>query len=128
MDYALIIILQVFGILCHVGQTVIMLDKLAPDDSTRDVMKMFWKQDKFTVMFSVVIIGLNLTFHFIAENYIINDKLDNHGLPGFIPYQYFHLFVFLLALVFGYGGQGIIFKVLGKSVDFVEKKALDKLQ
>ncbi len=119
MEYLLILVLQLLGIGFHVGQKVLEIDKLSPDDSLTDVMKIFWRADKVTILISVLIIALNEVSHYIIHVY---------APKNITGWQYFDLASFAVALVLGYSGQRIIYGALGKAVDFAEKKISDKLQ
>jgi len=118
MEYALIFILQLLGIGFHVGEKVLELDKLSPDDSLGDVLKLFWKSDKITLFISGLIIGLNEVGHYIVHVYAPKSVTE---------WQYFDLVMFALALVLGYAGQRLVYGALGKAVVFAEKKVNDKL-
>ena len=119
MEYLLIFILQILGIGFHVGQKVLELDKLSPDDSLSDVFKLLWKSDKISILISVVLI---LSFTEILYFILI------HYAPKTITgYEYFDLIFFGLALILGYSGQRIIYGALGKATEVVEKKIADKL-
>jgi len=119
MEYALIFILQLLGIGFHVGQKVLELDKLTPDDGLRDVLNLFWKDDKITVLISVLLIlPLNIVLYYILLNY---------GPDSVILYDYFDLIFFAVSLTLGYSGQRIVYGALGKAVIFAEKKINDKL-
>jgi len=117
--YFFILAFQLVGIASYVFQIVIELDKKSPDDSTGEVFKLFWKMDRFTVLFSIIILAFNELIHFAIEFFA----------PEFIAsIEYYNLISCGIALILGYGGQALFLKLLGKSRDFVEKKALDKLQ
>lgn len=118
MEYALIFVLQLLGIGFHVGQKVLELDKLKPDDSLADVFKLFWKEDKITTFISGLILILNEVLYLILLDY---------GPDSLVKYEYFDLIFFALSLVLGYSGQRIIYGALGKAVSFAEKKVSDKL-
>lgn len=118
MEYALIFVLQLLGIGFHVGQKVLELDKLKPDDSLGDVFKLFWKEDKITTFISVLILILNEVLYLILLDY---------GPDSIVQYEYFDLIFFAASLVMGYSGQRIIYGALGKAVSFAEKKVSDKL-
>lgn len=120
MEYALIFILQLFGIGFHAGQKVLELDKLVPDDSLWDVGRLFWKEDKITLIISIfLILPLSLVLYYILLEY---------GPDSISEYEYFDLIYFGFALVLGYAGQRIIYGALGKAVTFAEKKISDKIQ
>lgn len=119
MEYLLIFILQLLGIGFHAGQKVLELDKLSPDDTLFDVGKLFWKEDKITVIISVfLILPLTLVTYYILQDY---------GPDSVSGYEYFDLISFGFALVLGYAGQRIVYGALGKAVNFAEKKINDKL-
>jgi hypothetical protein len=119
MEYSLILILQLLGIGFHVGQKVLELDKLTPDDSLSDVFKIFWREDKITVLISVVLIlPLNEVLYFILLDY---------GPDSIVLYEYFDLIFFAVSLILGYSGQRLVYGALGKAVSYAEKKVNDKL-
>ncbi len=119
MEYALIFILQILGIGFHVGQKVLELDKLSPDDSLTDVFKLFWKSDKITILISIgLILPLTEILYYV---------LNVYGPDSIINYEYFDLIAFGLSFVLGYSGQRIVYSALGKATEVVEKKLADKL-
>lgn len=118
MEHALIFFIQLLGVSLHVLQKVFELDKLLPDDTIADVFKMFWKQDKVTVLISAVITVAFGVFYFVTTEYAPK------SVSG---YEYLDLIFFGLSFVIGYGGQNIVYKFLGKSVEFANKKIDEKL-
>jgi hypothetical protein len=113
MEHFLIFIIQILGIGFNVWGRVKELDKLYIDDTLEDVFKLFWKTDKITVFISLWIMVAYGLAYFITLNYA------PESVTNFV---YLDLCFFGGALVIGYGGQGIIYKALGKAVDIANKK------
>ena len=119
MDYALIAFFQLCGIAFQVVPKLMELDKLAVDDSFGDVCKIYWKHDKFTLIYSLFIIVFDEGVHFSVETYA----------PKFAEsFEYYHIMSFGIATILGWGGQRILDKVFGKAEAFINKKIEDKLQ
>lgn len=118
MEYLIIAALQLIGILLHVLQKVAELDKKFIDDTFWSVLVTFWKQDRTTVMISVVVMFLNLLVHFIIDDYTDLPETTKH----------YYLYAFGAALLLGYAGQRLIYKYLGKAEDFMNRKVEHKLQ
>lgn len=118
MEYLLIIALQFIGIGLHVAQKVMELDKKFEDDSFGDVLNAFWKQDKFTLLVSLLVLALNLLTHFILAAYSdIPASLDNYLL-----------YSFGISLVLGYAGQRLIYKGLGKAEEALTKRVEERVK
>jgi hypothetical protein len=113
MEHFLIFVIQILGIGFRVWLKVLELDKLYTDDTTTDVFKLFWKSDKITVYISLWIMAAYGLFYFITLGY---------APESVTSFEYLDLSFMGGALVIGYGGQGIIYKALGKAVDIANKK------
>jgi len=111
--YLIITILQVIGIGLNVLQKVLALDKLAPDDSLKDVFVLFWKNDRITVLISGFVLALNLVAHYVIGEY---------GPESITGYEYYDLISFGIALLLGYIGQRKIYEWLGKAEQAIDKK------
>lgn len=119
MEYLVILACLLLGIGFHVGQKVLELDKLKPDDSLGDVFVMLWKDDKITILISVVlIIPLVELAYFILLQY---------GPDSIVKWEYFDLVFFFGALILGYAGQRIVYGALGKAVTYAENKVNQRL-
>lgn len=119
-EYFFITLFQILGVLLAIGQVLRELDKLEPGDNLKQLWQMFWDKDKITVMISAVILVLHLSIHAAVDYYNLADFI--------LTRNYYLLLNFALALVIGYGGQWLIYQVLGKAVDFVKRKVDNKLQ
>jgi hypothetical protein len=120
MDYIFISFFQFFGVLFAIGQTLKKLDDIYPADKLEELWKTFWDKDRITVFVSGVIWLLHLSIH---------AAVDYYNLIEFILTRPYYLLInFALALVLGYGGQWLIYQILGKAVDFVKNKVDKKLQ
>jgi hypothetical protein len=118
MEYVLIIVLQLLGFGLHVGQTIMKLDALKPDDTLGQVFGEFWKTDRITVLISAVILLLCLVVH-----YIVGEYTDLHDTV-----EYYELKSFGVSFVLGYAGQFLIYLALGKAVDKAKSILEDKLK
>lgn len=116
MEYLIICVLQVIGIGLNAAKKMFELDKKFEDDTMNDVINMFLREDRVTLVISGLILALNLVAHYIIEMYTT--------LP--ITISYYPLYAFGIAFVLGYAGQGIVYKYLGKAEQALMKKA-DKL-
>jgi len=117
MEYVLIVVLQLLGIGFYVGQKVMELDKLTPDDSLPQVFAMFWKTDRITMMISALVLLLHLVGHYIAEDYT--------DYPSTV--ENYSLWSFGIAFVLGYAGQFLIYLALGKAVGKAKRVLEEKL-
>lgn len=125
MEYILIIILQILGIGFHVGQKILVLDNKFADDSLHDVFNQFWNSDRVTVFISALVLILDLVVHFIIDFFAPTVReWEYDGVAGLVNY---FTVSFTLALVFGYGGQRLIYKALGKAEEELTKKVEGKL-
>lgn len=118
----LIIVLQVLGIGLHVMQKIVKLGNDYPDKSRQEIKDAFFKEDWDTLSISAIILVLNVVAHIIVVVYapeIAAAKYWN------IP---FNLWSFFIALVLGYAGQRIIYKLLGTAENFLNKKVDDHLK
>lgn len=122
MEYLFIVILQLLGIGFQVGFKVYELDKKFEDDTLEDVFSTFWKADRITVFISGLILLLNLVVHLIVDEYA--PKIREWEYNGFVNY---YIIAFFLALLFGYGGQRILYHYFGKAEKVLTDKA-DKLE
>lgn len=117
MEYFLILILQLGGIGLHVFQKVKDIDSRYPDDTLKDVFKIFLREDAITLFASILILILNLVVHYIIGAYTT--------LPTTI--EYYILYAFGIALLLGYAGQRLVYKYLGKAEEVLSKRLDSKL-
>lgn len=112
-EYILIFVLQIIGVLANALQIAIGLDKEKDDDTFGDVVKSFWNKHRMSVLVSLfVVLPLNIIGHYII---IVYTDLSS-------TIKYFALYSFGFALVFGYGGQWILYAFL----DAMKKRAIEK--
>ena len=131
LEFFLIIVLQAIGVSFNIGKKVLELDKKCPDDSVGDVFRMFWKDDRFTVMLSGVIVLFDLVVHLIIAVYAPSVRAAEVSIPmsnvmSFLPdLKVPYLIIsFGIALLLGYGGQALMYKLFGK----LEKKVTENLK
>lgn len=116
MEYVMVFILQALGISLSATQKMLELDRKFPEDKLSDVINLFLKEDRITLMISGIVLLFNLVAHYIVDTYT--------DLP--ISVEYYPIWAFGIAFVLGYAGQRIIYKYLGKAEGLLMKKA-DKL-
>ena len=124
MEYLLIIILQLLGIGFHVGQKVLILDKLSPDDTLTDVFRLFWRSDRITVFISGLVLIFNIVAHYIVGVY--GEPLVTY-INSF-EYLNYDLCAFALAFSLGYCGQRLVYKWLGRAEIFLDKQIEEKIK
>lgn len=118
MEYLIVTALQLLGVGFHVGQKLVQLDGTHPDDSFSDVWNAFWKADRITVLISGLILLTHLIAHYVVETYtdlFLNDNWNR-------------LIDFGIALILGYGGQSLFYKLLGRAEQFLGQKVENKLK
>jgi hypothetical protein len=120
MDYVLIIILQVLGILFHVMQSVVSLGDKFPAETPRSIFGIFWKEDWDTIAVSFLVLLLNVVVHYILYDYL---KLQFGNGEW-----YYKAGPFIIALVLGYAGQRLIYKWFGTAETFLDKQVTDKFK
>lgn len=124
MDYLIIIFLQLLGLSFRVTQSMIEIDKRSPTDGPSEVFAIFIKEDWLTLFISGVVLLFNLITHYIVDTYTDVPNTYTLSVLGLtIPYI---ILAFAFAFFLGYGGQWLLFKVLGKTKDIIEKKIDDK--
>lgn len=112
MEYVLIIILELCGIALHVLRKVFELDKKSPDDKLGEVFKLFWSEDRVTLLMSAVVLVVNLVAHYIVHVYA----------SFLVENQYYYVIAFTLAFVIGYFGQRKIYSVFGVAEKVIDKR------
>lgn len=116
MEYAIVFILQALGISLSATQKMLELDRKFPDDKLSDVINLFLREDRITLMISGIILIFNLVAHYIVDSYT--------DLP--LVVDNYPLWAFGISFVLGYAGQRIVYKYLGKAEGLLMRKA-DKL-
>lgn len=122
LEYLFILFAQVIGILFHIGQKIIALDKQYPEKSLLEIRKLFFDNEWASLFVSGVIILAHLFIHGVisfylpgAEENVIEIPLTNIVVP-------WGLAGVLLAIVFGYAGQRLAYKYLGKAEQYLTDK------
>src|SRR6187549_2851282 len=118
MDYALVVIAQIFGILFHTWIKIKTIDDRRPDDSFWEVMGVFYVENLLSVILSFVILAFTIFVRFVVELYTTLDET--------IPY--YELINIGLSLILGYQGQKIIYKALDKGTGIVDRKLDEKIK
>lgn len=118
MDYVLIVLAQIFGILFHTWLKIKAIDDRRPDDSFWEVMGVFYSENLLSVILSFVILAFTIFLRFVIE---LHTDLE-------ITVPYYELINIGLSLIIGYQGQKIIYKALDKGTGVVERKLDDKIK
>lgn len=122
MEYFFIFCFQLVGCFAYQYPTLLAIDKRCSNDGMKEVWKAFWNEDKMTLVGSGVILFFQIVAH-MAINYfelpIKNAVLEFDFWPNRITYIGGSL---ILALVLGFGGQGILYGTLGKAESFLRNK------
>jgi len=123
LEYFFILFAQVLGVSFHVGQKIISLDSQYPEKSKNEIIKLFFENEWASLGVSVLIIMGHLFLHGViafympgAEENIIEIPFTNIVIP-------WGLAGVLIAIIFGYGGQRLAYKYLGKYEQYLSDKA-----
>lgn len=123
MEYAFIFGAQIFGILFHIGQTIVGLDKSYPEKTIKEILYLFFDNEWSSMGVSIVILLFHLFAHGFLDYYKIAFTRDSFTFPGTLVEVPYILVSFIVGLVFGYGGQTLAYKYLGKAKQYLSTKA-----
>lgn len=118
MEYVIMTIAQIFGILFHTYLKIKEIDDRRDDDTFWEVLTVFYRENVLSLMLSGVIILFTAFIHFVIGYY--------SDLNLTIPY--YDLMGAGVSLVLGYQGQKIVYKALNKGTDIVDNGLDKKLQ
>lgn len=122
MDYLFIFLLQSIGFFSFQYPALKVIDAKYANDTFNDVLKAFWEQDKITVLGSIGILSFQFVFHAAVDYYELPIKNEVFDL-GFWPHRVTYTGAFLsMALILGFGGQALLYGILGKAGDFIKNK------
>jgi len=127
LEYFFILTAQLIGILFHIGQTMISLDKAHPDKTVKEIKKLFFENEWASLFVSGVIILAHIFIHGVIAFYMPGEeeKLLEVPFTSFaIPWG---LAGVIIAIIFGYAGQRLAYKYLGKAEQYLSDKA-DKIK
>lgn len=117
-----ILCLQAVGCFAYQYPVLLAIDKRCANDGMGDVWRAFFNEDKITLIGSGVILFFQCVVHGAIEYFdlpIKNSVLEFDFWPNRITYIGGSL---ILALVLGFGGQGILYGTLGKAESFLRNK------
>lgn len=118
MEYVIIIVAQIFGILFHNYLKIKQIDDRRPDDTFWEVMNVFYRENALTLILSTIILAFTVFVHAVVGHYTnLHDAFD-----------YYDLSAAGLSLVLGYQGQKIVYKALDKGTAVVDKKLDEKVK
>lgn len=127
MEYLIVTFLQIVGICFSIRDKAIEVDKRTPDDTFTQVVGVILRENAIVLFYSGVILSLNLILYYILDEYTDLPVLaEDSEQPWYI--KYYVLIHFGVAIVAGYGGQALLTKALGKSVDYLSNKVDEKLR
>lgn len=118
MEYLIIIIAQVFGILFHNYLKIKQIDDRRDDDTFMEVLSVFYKENVLSLILSTVILLFTVFAHGVVWYYT--------DLNITIPY--YDLGAVVVSLILGYQGQRLVYKALDKGTNVVDRKLDDKLK
>lgn len=125
MLYIFIFIFQLIGIGFHVGQKALEIDKRTPNDTFGQVLSIFLRENRITLVLSGLVLVADLFSHLALDLYTTIPDNDVNVFGFFtVP---FPIAAILTSLLLGYAGQRLIYKALGKSELFIEKKLESQL-
>jgi hypothetical protein len=129
MDYILIIIFQVLGVMYRAGKQVGELKKKYPQADRKHVTDLYFKEDWNVLAMSVVVLLTDLAVHYVVSMLGINwtQKFELLGVNLTWGAVYL-LFSAGIAIVLGYKGQDLIYKWLGTAADRLDKEVSQKIQ
>lgn len=118
MEYIIIIVAQVFGILFHTYLKIKEIDDRRADDTFPEVCVVFYRENILSILLSIVILLFTAFIHFVIGYY--------SDLSKTIPY--YNLIGAGVSLILGYQGQKIVYKALNKGTDVVDSKLDNKIK
>ena len=118
MEYLIIIVAQIFGILFHNYLKIKQIDDRRPDDTFWEVMSVFYRENILTLILSTIILAFTVFVHAVVIYY--TDLRDT--------FYYYDLSAAGLSLVLGYQGQKIVYKALDKGTAVVDRKLDEKVK
>ena len=123
LEYVFILMAQILGILFHVGQKIITLDKENPDKSIREIRNLFFENEWASLFVSAVIIVAHVFIHAVIAFYLPGTEENVIEIPLINVFVPWGLAGVLLAIILGYSGQRLAYKYLGKVESILSKKA-----
>ena len=118
MEYVIIVLAQIFGILFHTWLKIKAIDDRRPDDTFFEVMGVFYSENILSLILSFVILAFTIFIRYVVELYTTLDET--------VPY--YELINVGLSLIIGYQGQKIIYKALDKGTGIVDRKLDEKIK
>lgn len=122
MEYVIIFLLQIFGIAFNINLKIVHLDRQYPGVPLSQIKDIFWKQERVMFFGSALIIMFHLLCHVIIDLYapeIRNVKVPIFIVDWSVPYI---IVSFIIALLLGYFGQALIYKLFGKAEKILKDK------
>lgn len=123
LEYLFILTAQVIGILMHIGQKIISLDKQFPDKTAKEIRSLFFDNEWASLFVSGIIVLAHLFIHAVIAFYIPGSDSNVIAIPFTNVLVPWGLAGVLLAIVIGYSGQKIAYKYLGKAEQYLIDKA-----
>lgn len=118
MEYVIIIVAQIFGILFHNYLKIKQIDERRSDDTFIEVLQVFYKENILSLILSAVILFFTVFVHGVIWYYT--------DLNLTIPY--YDLGAVGISLILGYQGQRLVYKALDKGTSAVDRKLDEKVK
>jgi hypothetical protein len=112
MEYFIIIVAQIFGVLFHTYLKIKQIDDRRDDDTFWEVCNVFYKENILSLILSAVILLFTVFIHFVVGYYT---DLN-------VTFEYYDLIGAGISLILGYQGQKLVYKALDKGSNLVDKK------
>jgi hypothetical protein len=128
MEYFVIFVLKLIGIVFQVWRKLKALDKKYPDVTFDEIFAKFFKRTEniLSLILSGVILFANEFIHYVINYY----SPEVHEWSATIPYTVIEipyiLFSFIIAAILGWAGQKIVYAALNKGEDWVMDKIENK--
>lgn len=117
-----VIAFQTAGIGFHVVQKVRELDREHPDKKIKEIYSLFFENEWSSLSISALILATDFLTHVAIIIFYPSLRGMDFKLP-FIDFEVPYIAAsFILAIVMGYGGQRIMYKLLGRSEKYLSKE------
>lgn len=123
MEYLFVSGLQLFGIAFHVGQKILDLDKQNPTKSIGEITALFFENEWSSLLVSGLILFFHLFVHMIINYHNMAIISTEFSFPYTTTKVPLYVLSYCLAFVFGYAGQRLAYKYLGKAETYLSNKA-----
>lgn len=118
MEYLIIIVAQIFGILFHNYLKIKQIDERRDDDTFWEVLNVFYRENALTLILSAIILCFTVFVHAVVAYYTdLRESFDYYDISGAG-----------ISLILGYQGQRLVYKALDKGTAVVDRKLDEKVK